>query len=176
MRQILWIFCCKPSSINNTFSHFSPKRYKNYLPCSVIQEYLLCWSSIFNASNINSVKTQCFDYWTWTLVTIVFLFLAFTKALREKNDCGQSLWAVFAFGRFVPLNYRLYKLKSAGNYFKSMMSIEDVKHLLTNKIIFSNNSLGQQNGTKKKSVVPLSFLTSAKCYLVSTRSQKFKCR
>lgn len=75
----------------------------------------------------------------------------------------------------MPLNYRLYKLKSAGNYFKSMMSIEDVKHLLTNKIIFSNNSLGQQNG-KKKSVVPLSFLTSAKCYLVSTRSQKFKCR
>lgn len=44
------------------------------------------------------------------------------------------------FERFVPLNYRLYKLKSAGNYFKSMMSIEDVKHLLTNKIIFSNNS------------------------------------
>lgn len=80
------------------------------------------------------------------------------------------------FERFVPLNYRLYKLKSAGNYFKSMMSIEDVKHLLTNKIIFSNNSLGQQNGThKKKSVVPLSFLTSAKWYLVSTRSQKFKC-
>lgn len=54
------------------------------------------------------------------------------------------------FERFVPLNYRLYKLKSAGNYFKSMMSIEDVKHLLTNKIIFSNNSLGQQNGTHKK--------------------------
>lgn len=80
------------------------------------------------------------------------------------------------FERFVPLNYRLYKLKSAGNHFKSMMSIEDVKHLLTNKIIFSNNSLGQQNGTQKKSVVPLSFLTSAKCYLVSTRSQKFKCR
>lgn len=53
------------------------------------------------------------------------------------------------FERFVPLNYRLYKLKSPGNYFKSMMSIEDVKHLLTNKIIFSNNSLGQQNGTKK---------------------------
>lgn len=79
------------------FFPFSPKRYKNYLPCSVIQENLLCWSSIFNASNINSVKTQCFDYWTWTLVTIVFLFLAFTKALREKNDCGQSLWAVFAF-------------------------------------------------------------------------------
>lgn len=78
------------------------------------------------------------------------------------------------FERFVPLNYRLYKLKSPGNYFKSMMSIEDVKHLLTNKIIFSNNSLGQQNG-KKKSVVPLSFLTSAKWYLVSTRSQKFKC-
>lgn len=80
------------------------------------------------------------------------------------------------FERFVPLNYRLYKLKSAGNYFKSMMSIEDVKHLLTNKIIFSNNSLGQQNGTKKKSVVPLSFLTSAKWYLLSTRSQKLKCR
>lgn len=75
------------------------------------------------------------------------------------------------FERFVPLNYRLYKLKSPGNYFKSMMSIEDVKHLLTNKIIFSNNSLGQQNGTKK-SVVPLSFLTSAKWYLLSTRSQK----
>lgn len=54
------------------------------------------------------------------------------------------------FERFVPLNYRLYKLKSPGNYFKSMMSIEDVKHLLTNKIIFSNNSLGQQNGTHKK--------------------------
>lgn len=54
------------------------------------------------------------------------------------------------FERFVPLNYRLYKLKSAGNYFKSMMSIEDVKHLLTNKIIFSNNSLGRQNGTHKK--------------------------
>lgn len=30
------------------------------------------------------------------------------------------------FERFVPLNYRLYKLKSAGNHFKSMMSIEDV--------------------------------------------------
>lgn len=54
------------------------------------------------------------------------------------------------FERFVPLNYRLYKLKSAGNYFKSMMSIEDVKHLLTNKIIFSNNSLGQQNGKKNQ--------------------------
>lgn len=136
MRQILWIFCCRPSSINNNFFPFSPKRYKNYLPCSVIQENLLCWSSIFNASNINSVKTQCFDYWTWTLVTIVFLFLAFTKALREKNDCGQSLWAVFAFGRFVPLNYRLYKLKSAGNHFKSMMSIEDVNIFWQTKLSF----------------------------------------
>lgn len=54
------------------------------------------------------------------------------------------------FERFVPLNYRLYKLKSPGNYFKSMMSIEDVKHLLTNKIIFSNNSLRQQNGKKNQ--------------------------
>lgn len=62
------------------------------------------------------------------------------------------------FERFVPLNYRLYKLKSPGNYFKSMMSIEDVKHLLTNKIIFSNNSLGQQNGTKKNQLYLYRFL------------------
>lgn len=130
MRQI---FCCRPSSINNNFSPFSPKRYKNYLPCSVIQENLLCWSSIFNASNINSVKTQCFDYWTWTLVTIVFLFLAFTKALREKNDCYELC---LLFERFVPLNYRLYKLKSAGNYFKSMMSIEDVNIFWQTKLSF----------------------------------------